>query len=136
MGKIARSIHCKFLSFAFIFLTVAKYMNYNKGSAFAILYSPKLIPNWRIAELDTSLKKEIYSICSSNLPLNIGNWSQDSLSYIGLYEASQDSQFCWVPVWCLTLWKSQISIVTMTFLWIVCRQIAYKIFHLKWFFYT
>lgn len=53
----------KFLSFAFIFLTVAKYMNYNKGSAFAILYSPKLIPNSRIAELNTSLKKEIYSIC-------------------------------------------------------------------------
>lgn len=92
MGKIARSIHCKFLSFAFIFLTVAKYMNYNKGSAFAILYSPKLIPNSRIAELNTSLKKGIYSICSSNLPLNIRNWSQDSLSYIGLYEA-------WIPTW-------------------------------------
>lgn len=127
MGKITRSIHCKFLSFAFIFLTVAKYMNYNKGSAFAILYSPKLIPNSRIAELNTSLKKGIYSICSSNLPLNIRNWSQDSLSYIGLYKASQDSQFSWVPVWCLTLWKSQISIVTMTFLWICLQLIKYSI---------
>lgn len=63
----------KFLSFVFIFLIVVKYMNYNKGLVFVILYFFKFILNSRIVELNISLKKEIYSICLSNLLLNIGN---------------------------------------------------------------